>query len=77
MRSPVVGVYYESSSPDLPPFVKKGDRVKQGDTVCIIEAMKMINEISAPVSGIISKVHFNNEDIVEYDDILMEIIEDV
>ena len=47
VKSPIVGVYYEGPSPEASAFVKEGDYVKQGDTICIIEAMKMINEISA------------------------------
>ena len=77
VKSPLVGVYYSSSSPESQAFVKLGDSVEKGETICIIEAMKMINEIKAPISGIINKINFQNEDLVQYDDVIMEIKEDV
>lgn len=51
--------------------------MEKGQVVCIIEAMKMINEIKAPISGVISKINFKNEELVQYDDVIMEIEEDV
>ncbi len=77
VKSPLVGVYYEAASPESEAFVKLGDSVEKGDIICILEAMKMINEIKAPVSGIINKINFQNEDLVQYDDVIMEIKEDV
>ena len=77
VKSPLVGVYYEAPSPESEPFVKLGDFVEKGQVVCIIEAMKMINEIKAPISGVISKINFKNEELVQYDDVIMEIEEDV
>ena len=77
VKSPLVGVYYEAASPESDPFVKLGVFVDKGDTICIIEAMKMINEIKAPVSGVINKINFINEELVQYDDVIMEIEEDV
>lgn len=64
--SPMVGTFYTSSSPDKPPFVKVGDRVKKGQTVCIIEAMKLMNEIESEHDGEIVKILVNNEQMVEY-----------
>ncbi|NLJ98709.1 MAG: acetyl-CoA carboxylase, biotin carboxyl carrier protein [Tissierellia bacterium] len=77
VKSPLVGVYYEAPSPESEPFVKLGDFVEKGQVVCIIEAMKMINEIKAPISGVISRINFKNEELVQYDDVIMEIEEDV
>lgn len=77
VKSPLVGVFYEAPSPESEPFVKLGDSVDKGDIICIIEAMKMINEIKAPVSGIIKRINFKNEELVQYDDVIMEIEENV
>ncbi|NMB26639.1 MAG: acetyl-CoA carboxylase, biotin carboxyl carrier protein [Tissierellia bacterium] len=77
VKSPLVGVYYEAPSPESEPFVKLGDFVKKDEIICIIEAMKMINEIKAPVSGVVKKINFKNEELVQYDDVIMEIEEDV
>lgn len=71
--APLVGIYYESSSPESPPFVKVGSLVKEGDTLCIIEAMKVLNEIKAPVAGEIKAIHVKNGDVLSYDQILIEI----
>jgi len=73
VKAPLVGVYYKAASPDAEPFVKVGQAVKEGDTICIIEAMKILNEIKAPVSGVVKQIHTNNGDIVEFEQILMEI----
>ncbi len=67
IRSPMIGTYYHSPNPDSPPFVQVGDKVKQGQTVCIIEAMKLFNEIESEVSGTIVKVLVENSSPVEYD----------
>ena len=77
VKSPLVGVYYEAASPESEAFVKLGDYVEKGEIICILEAMKMINEIKAPISGTINKINFQNEDLVQYDDVIMEIKEDV
>lgn len=73
--APVVGTYYAQKSNGKPPFVKKGDKVKKGDTLCIIEAMKVMNEITAPVDGIILEVYGSNESLIEYDQVLFVIEE--
>ncbi len=64
--SPMVGTFYASQSPDKPAFVKVGDKVKKGQTVCIIEAMKLMNEIESEHDGEIIKVMVNNEQMVEF-----------
>jgi len=61
-----VGTYYEAPSPGSPPFVKVGDTVKEGQVLCIIEAMKLMNEIEADVSGEIVKMFVSNGSPVEY-----------
>ncbi len=66
VKSPIVGTYYESPSPGSPPFVKVGDRVKEGQVLCIVEAMKLMNEIEADASGEIVKMLVSNGAPVEY-----------
>lgn len=66
IKSPMVGTFFASSSPDAPPFVKVGDRIGADSTVCIIEAMKVFNEIPAECSGQIAAVLVKNGDPVEY-----------
>ncbi|PZO07868.1 MAG: acetyl-CoA carboxylase biotin carboxyl carrier protein [Lysobacteraceae bacterium] len=68
VRSPMVGTYYESSSPDNPAFVKVGQTVKAGDTLGIIEAMKMFNPIEADVSGTVRAVLVKNGQPIEFDE---------
>jgi|SRR5690554_3665472 len=67
VKSPMIGTFYRSSSPDKPVFVEVGDTIKTGDTVCIIEAMKLFNEIEAEVQGKIIKVLVDDATPVEYD----------
>lgn len=67
IKSPMVGTFYRSSNPDTPAFVNVGDEVKSGKVVCIIEAMKLFNEIESEVSGRIVKVLVENATPVEYD----------
>ena len=66
VKSPIVGTFYESASPGSPPFVAVGDTVKEGQVLCIIEAMKLMNEIEADASGEIVKRFVNNGSPVEY-----------
>lgn len=70
IKSPIVGTFYRSSSPDKPPFAKVGDSVEKGATVCIVEAMKLFNEIESEVSGTIVKVMVEDAAPVEYDQVL-------
>lgn len=67
IKSPMIGTFYLSSSPTTDPFVQEGDRVKAGQTVCIIEAMKLFNEIESEYSGSIVKILVENASPVEYD----------
>ena len=67
IKSPMIGTFYRSSSPDKPVFVNVGDEVKSGKVICIIEAMKLFNEIESEVSGKIVKVLVDNATPVEYD----------
>lgn len=67
VKSPMIGTFYRSSSPDKPPFVNVGDEIKPGKVVCIIEAMKLFNEIEADVAGKIVKVLVDDSSPVEYD----------
>lgn len=67
IKSPMIGTFYRSSSPDKPPFVNVGDEVKKGQVLCIIEAMKLFNEIESEVSGRIVKVLVDDASPVEYD----------
>ncbi len=73
VTAPMVGTYYSASSPGSPPFVQVGDRVSEGDTLCIVEAMKMMNQIEAEVSGSVKSIRVQNGDPVEYGQILFVI----
>ena len=67
VRSPMVGTFYASTSPDAPSFTEIGKHVNAGDTLCIIEAMKMMNQIEADKSGVIKEILAQNEDAIEFD----------
>ena len=67
IKSPMIGTSYRSSSPDKPPYIRVGDRVAKGDTVCIVEAMKLFNEIESEVAGKIVKVLIEDAQPIEYD----------
>jgi len=67
----MIGTFYRSSSPDKPPFVKVGDTISTGDTICIIEAMKLFNEIESEVNGTIVKILADDASPVEYDQPIM------
>ena len=66
VTSPMVGTYYAASSPGAAPYVQVGDRVSEGDTLCIIEAMKMMNQIETDVSGVIKSIRLQNGEPVEF-----------
>ncbi len=72
VTSPMVGVFYAAPTEDAEPFVKAGDTVKRGDTLCIIEAMKLMNEITAEQDGVISQVCVSNGQVVEYGTVLFK-----
>jgi acetyl-CoA carboxylase biotin carboxyl carrier protein len=67
VKSPMIGTYYKSSSPDKAPFLQVGDEIKPGQVLCIIEAMKLFNEIESEISGRIVKILVENASPVEYD----------
>ena len=73
VRSPIVGTFYESSAPGTPPFVRVGERVQPGKVLCIIESMKLMNEIEAEVSGIVESKLVMNGQPVEYGEALFAI----
>ncbi len=70
IKSPIVGTFYRSASPEKPPYIKVGDQVDQGQVVCIIEAMKLFNEIESEISGKIVKVLVEDAQPVQYDQAL-------
>ncbi len=70
VESPIVGTFYRKPSPDADPFVKEGSRVTKGDTLCIIEAMKLMNEIEAPAGGVVEKVMLGDGEVVEFGEVL-------
>jgi acetyl-CoA carboxylase biotin carboxyl carrier protein len=73
VTAPMVGIFFNAASPESPPFVQVGDKVNEGDILCIVEAMKMMNQIEADVSGIIKSIRAQNGEPVEYDQILFVI----
>lgn len=73
VKAPMVGTYYAASAPGEKPFITEGKNVAEGDTLCIIEAMKTMNQLKAPVSGTIAKIHPINGDPIEYNQVLIDI----
>lgn len=73
VTSPMVGTFYRASGPDEAPFVKVGDRIRTGQTVCIIEAMKLMNELEAEVAGEVVEILVENAEPVEYGQVLMRV----
>jgi acetyl-CoA carboxylase biotin carboxyl carrier protein len=73
VKSPFVGTFYGSPSPESSPYVKKGDRVRKGQVLCIVEAMKIMNEIESEFSGEIVEICVENENYVEYGQVLFRI----
>lgn len=76
VKSPIVGTFYEAPSPDSDPFVAVGQRIEKGQTLCIIEAMKIMNEIEAEISGTVEKILVDNASPVEFDQPLFIIKKD-
>ena len=74
ITSPMVGTFYASPSPDKEPYVKVGDEIKAGDTVCIIEAMKLLNEIESEISGKVVEICVENGQTIEFGQTLMYIV---
>ena len=73
VEAPLVGIFYSAPSPEEPPFIEVGQTVKKGDTLFIIEAMKTMNEITAPCDGTVSRILAQNGDMVEYKQVLVVI----
>ena len=71
VESPMVGTFYEAPSPSSPSYVKEGDKVSEGDTLCIVEAMKLMNEIKASASGTIKKIYAKDGMTIKKGDVLM------
>lgn len=71
VESPIVGTFYRKPSPDADAFVQEGDAVRKGDTLCIVEAMKLMNEIEAPVSGKVVRILPGDSQVVEYGELLV------
>ena len=75
VRSPLVGTFYQAPSPDSEPFVKVNQNVSKGDVLFIVEAMKVMNEITSPVNGTVVSINAKDTSMVEFDEIVMEIKE--
>lgn len=73
IKSPLVGTFYAASSPNAKPYVEVGTKVKKGDVLCLVEAMKIMNEITAPKDGVIVKIHVQNGQVVGIDDALFDL----
>ncbi len=73
VESPMVGTFYRAPAPDAPPYVEVGDRVSQGQTLCILEAMKLMNELESEVAGEIREICVQNAEPVEYGQVLFRI----
>ena len=73
IKAPLIGTYYSSPNTNLPEYVKIGTKVKKGDTLCILEAMKLMNEIQSDVDGEIVEIIAKNEDLVEYNQTLFKV----
>ncbi|MCR5076269.1 MAG: acetyl-CoA carboxylase biotin carboxyl carrier protein [Ruminococcus sp.] len=71
VKSPIVGTYYRSPSPDKPPFVKVGDKVKKGDVIMIIESMKLMNEVQSEFDGVVERILVSDGQAVEFDQPIM------
>jgi acetyl-CoA carboxylase biotin carboxyl carrier protein len=74
VKSPIVGIFYSSPAPDAPAFVSVGAAVTPGQTLCIIEAMKLMNEVSCPVAGTVAEILVRNGDRVEYGQPMLRIV---
>ena len=76
VKSPMVGTYYSAPSPDAEPFIKVGDRVKKGDTLCIIEAMKLMNELPSEISGTVKEICVDNSQAISFGEVIIKIEKD-
>lgn len=75
IKAPLVGLFYTTPSPDAEPFVKVGDKIQKGQVLCILEAMKMMNELKSPVDGIVKNILPKHGNPVEFDQVLFEVEE--
>ena len=73
VEAPMVGTFYRAPSPGAPPFVQEGDTIGAGQTLCILEAMKLMNEVKAEQDGIVRRIHVENAQPVEYGQLLFEL----
>jgi acetyl-CoA carboxylase biotin carboxyl carrier protein len=73
VRSPMVGTFYAAPAPDQPPYVSVGKAIKEGDVICIVEAMKLMNELKAELGGIVIEIMVQNGQTVEYDQPILKI----
>jgi acetyl-CoA carboxylase biotin carboxyl carrier protein len=73
VESPMVGTFYRGPEPGAPPFVEEGDPVAPGQTLCILEAMKLMNAVKAEIEAIVTKIHVENASPVEYGQLLFEL----
>jgi len=73
VSSPMVGTFYRAPAPDAPPYVEVGDRVRKGQTLCILEAMKLMNELESEVAGVLREISVENSEPVEYGQVLFRI----
>ena len=73
VESPMVGTFYRASQPGAPPFVEEGDAVAAGQTLCILEAMKLMNEVKSDRDGIVRRIHVGNAEPVEFGQLLFEL----
>ena len=73
VEAPMVGVFYRAPQPGAPPFVQEGDTVAPGQTLCILEAMKLMNEVKAEIEGVVRKIHVGDAEPVEYGQLLFEL----
>lgn len=73
IKSKIIGTFYTSPAPEKPPFVRVGDTIKEGDVVCIIESMKLMNEVQSEFSGRVAEIYVNDGDTVEFDQKIMKI----
>jgi acetyl-CoA carboxylase biotin carboxyl carrier protein len=73
VEAPMVGTFYRAPQPGAPPFVEEGDAIASGQTLCVLEAMKLMNEIKAELEGIVRKIHVQNGQPVEFGQLLFEV----
>ena len=76
VKSPMVGTFYRSPAPDKPPFVEVGQKIKVGDTLCIVEAMKMMNQVKSEFNGTIKHILVENAQPVEFDEVIITLEKD-